>query len=155
MDVVREIRSFNEGRDADRLVLKYRNMRVSPFVFLRGTCHLFYDRLARIGVPRSAPLTWICGDLHLENLGSFKGDNGLAYFDMNDFDEAALAPASWDLVRFLTSLWVGAESISVRSRETRKLCEIFIESYALALGAGKACCCGTRHCARAGARAAR
>ncbi|MBO9649299.1 MAG: DUF2252 domain-containing protein [Variovorax sp.] len=138
MDVVREIRSFNQGRDPDRLKLKYQNMRASPFVFLRGTCHLFYDRLARIGAPRSAPLTWVCGDLHLENFGSYKGDNRLVYFDINDFDEAALAPASWDLIRFLTSLWVGAESISVRSREAHKLCEVFIESYASALCTGKA-----------------
>lgn len=138
MDIVREIRSFNKDRDPDRLLLKYRNMRASPFVFLRGTCHLFYERLSRVGVPRSAPLTWVCGDLHLENFGSFKGDNRLVYFDMNDFDEAALAPASWDLVRFLASLWIGAGSISVRSREARKLCEIFIESYAAALCAGKA-----------------
>ncbi|MBB3179156.1 uncharacterized protein (DUF2252 family) [Variovorax sp. Sphag1AA] len=138
MDVVREIRSFNQGRDPDRLKLKYQNMRSSPFVFLRGTCHLFYDRLSRIGAPRSAPLTWVCGDLHLENFGSYKGDNRLVYFDINDFDEAALAPASWDLIRFLTSLRVGAESIAVRSREARKLCEVFIESYASALCAGKA-----------------
>ncbi|SEA41762.1 DUF2252 domain-containing protein [Variovorax sp. YR216] len=138
MDVVREIRSFNQGRDPDRLALKYRSMRTSPFVFLRGTCHLFYDRLARIGAPRSAPLTWVCGDLHLENFGSYKGDNRLVYFDINDFDEAALAPASWDLIRFLTSLWVGAESISVGTREVRRLCEIFIDSYASALCNGKA-----------------
>ncbi|WP_422823159.1 DUF2252 domain-containing protein [Variovorax ureilyticus] len=138
MDVVREIRSFNEGRDPERLALKYRNMRASPFVFLRGTCHLFYDRLARIGAPRSAPLTWVCGDLHLENFGSYKGDNRLVYFDINDFDESALAPASWDLIRFLTSLWVGAESLSAGPREARRLCEVFIESYASALSNGKA-----------------
>jgi uncharacterized protein (DUF2252 family) len=138
MNVVREIKSFNQGRDPDRLALKYRNMRASPFVFLRGTCHLFYDRLARMGAPRSAPLTWVCGDLHLENFGSYKGDNRLVYFDINDFDEAALAPATWDLIRFLTSLWVGAESLSVGSRETRRLCEVFIESYATALCTGKA-----------------
>lgn len=138
MDVVREIRSFNQDRDPDRLQLKYRNMRASPFVFLRGTCHLFYDRLARIGATRSAPLTWVCGDLHLENFGSYKGDNRLVYFDINDFDEAALAPASWDLIRFLTSLRVGAESISVKSGEARRLCEVFIENYASALCTGKA-----------------
>ncbi len=138
MDVVREIRSFNQGRDPERLALKYRNMRASPFVFLRGTCHLFYDRLARIGAPRSAPLAWVCGDLHLENFGSFKGDNRLVYFDINDFDEAALAPATWDLVRFLTSLRVGAESIAVGQREAARLCEVFIASYASALGLGKA-----------------
>ncbi|HAN57343.1 MAG TPA: DUF2252 domain-containing protein, partial [Betaproteobacteria bacterium] len=64
--------------------LKYRNLRSNPFVFLRGTCHLFYDRLPRDRVLDRAPLTWICGDLHIENFGSYKGDNRLVYFDMND-----------------------------------------------------------------------
>ena len=79
-------------------------MRASAFAFMRGTCHLFYDQLPRSGVFKSAPPVWVCGDLHLENFGSYKGDNRLVYFDINDFDEAALAPVSWDLVRLLTSL---------------------------------------------------
>lgn len=138
MDVVRRLKAFNLGRDPECLQIKYRNMRSSPFVFLRGTCHLFYDRLPRGGLFKSAPLTWVCGDLHLENFGSFKGDNRLVYFDLNDFDESALAPASWDLVRFLTSLWVGAESLSVRRREARILCQTFLAAYASALALGKA-----------------
>ena len=97
MDLVRQIRTFNMGRDHERLQIKYRKLRSSPFVFLRGTCHLFYERLPTGGVFKSAPLTWVCGDLHLENFGSYKGDNRLVYFDLNDFDEAALAPASWEL----------------------------------------------------------
>jgi len=138
MDVVREILSFNAKREPERVQLKFRNMRTSPFVFLRGTCHLFYDRLPGSGIFRSAPPGWVCGDLHLENFGSYKGDNRLVYFDINDFDEAALAPVSWDLVRFLASLWVGGETLTARRRETRKLCEIFLESYATTLRAGKA-----------------
>lgn len=138
MDVVREILSFNANREPERLQLKFRNMRTSPFVFLRGTCHLFYGRLPGSGIFRSAPLGWVCGELHLENFGSYKGDNRLVYFDINDFDEAALAPVSWDLVRFLASLWVGGETLTARRRETRKLCEIFLESYATTLRAGKA-----------------
>ena len=107
-DVVEQILSFNAGRDPQRLVLKYRNMRASAFVFLRGTCHLFYRRLPDSPLFSTAPLVWSCGDLHLQNFGSYKGDNRLVYFDLNDFDESALAPASWDLVRFLTSLQIGA-----------------------------------------------
>ena len=41
LDVAQTIADFNRGRDPDRLAMKYRNMRTSPFVFLRGTCHLF------------------------------------------------------------------------------------------------------------------
>ena len=138
MDVIRQIKAFNAGRDPERLLLKYQKMRSSQFGFLRATCHLFYDHLPRSGLFKSAPLTWICGDLHLENFGSYKGNNRLAYFDLNDFDEAALAPASWELVRMLTSLLVGAESLSIRRSEAHALCVIFLNSYASTLAGGKA-----------------
>lgn len=138
MDVVRQIQLFNAGRDPERLQIKYRKMRSSPFGFLRGTCHLFHDRLPRGGVFKSAPLTWVCGDLHVENFGSYKGDNRLVYFDINDCDEAALAPASWDLVRMLASLWLRAESLSMRRPEAAALCEVFLQAYASSLAAGKA-----------------
>ena len=138
LDVVRRIQSFNAGRDPERLAMKYRAMRASPFAFLRGTCHLFYDRLPRGGVFKSAPPVWVCGDLHLENFGSYKADNRLVYFDINDFDESALAPASWDLVRFLTSLRTAAEGLSIGESRAQALCQIFLEAYASSLAVGKA-----------------
>ena len=138
MDVVHQIQSFNVGRDPERLAMKYRAMRSSPFAFLRGTCHLFYARLPRGGVFKSAPRVWVCGDLHVENFGSYKGDNRLVYFDVNDFDESALAPASWDLVRFLTSLRIGADSLSIRESRAQGLCQIFLDAYASSLALGKA-----------------
>ena len=137
MDVVQRILAFNNGRDPQRLRLKYRAMRASAFAFFRGSAHLFYDRLPRNGIFRS-PLVWSCGDLHLENFGSFKADNRLVYFDINDFDEAALAPASWDLVRMVSSLRVAADNVTVRKSEAEGLCSLFVESYATALGLGKA-----------------
>ena len=88
MTVVHSIAEFNRGRDPERLAMKLRAMRADPFVFLRGTCHLFYARLPRDPLLRSAPPTWLCGDLHLQNMGSYKGDNRLVYYDINDFDEA-------------------------------------------------------------------
>jgi len=138
MDVVRRIQSFNSHRDPEGLRLKYRAMRVSPFAFMRGSCHLFYDRLPHGGIFASAPRVWSCGDLHLENFGSFKADNRLVYFDINDFDEAALAPLTWDLVRMLTSLRVAADGVTIRSSEADGICEQFVESYASALRLGKA-----------------
>jgi uncharacterized protein (DUF2252 family) len=138
MDIIRNIQLFNAGREPERLNLKYRNMRSSPFVFLRGTCHLFYDRLPRARILDRAPVTWICGDLHIENFGSYKGDNRLVYFDMNDFDEAVLAPPSWDLVRCLSSILVGARSMSVKRPVALALCHTFLDGYVAALASGKA-----------------
>lgn len=138
IDVVDEIRRVNADRDPDRLAMKYRAMRESPFSFLRGSCALFYQRLPRTGVLKSAPAVWICGDLHLENFGSYRGDNGLTYFDINDFDESALAPASWDLVRMLASVIVGGKELGISRTGTARICSIFLESYASALKLGKA-----------------
>jgi uncharacterized protein (DUF2252 family) len=138
MDVVQEIGKFNAGRDPERLKLKYAHMRSDPFVFLRGACHLFYQRLPTDGLFKTAPLVWSCGDLHLENFGSFKGDNRLAYFDLNDFDEGILAPASWDVVRILTSLRVGAQSLALKPGDAQTLCETFLNAYGAALTSGKA-----------------
>ena len=138
LDVLRSIQAANAGRDPERLRLKYQRMAGSAFAFMRGSCHLFYERLPLGGVFKSAPPVWVCGDLHLENFGSYKGDNRLVYFDINDFDEAALAPASWELVRLLCSLWVGAEVLGTSRAEARHLCAMCLGAYTAALAAGKA-----------------
>jgi len=138
LDVIHEIQSFKAGRDPERLALKYTNMRASPFVFLRGTCHLFYHRLPDAPVLAEAPVVWCCGDLHLQNFGSYKGDNRLVYFDINDFDESALAPASWDLLRFLSSVLVGAGSMALKKKEAGELCDAFLDAYCATLASGKA-----------------
>src|SRR5471032_3231735 len=127
--IVDRIRDFNAGRDPERLALKYRAMRANPFAFLRGTCHLFYDELASASVPADAPLVWACGDLHLENFGSYKGDNRLVYFDLNDFDEAALAPFTLELVRFLASIMVAAKSLGLPQAQANELCRLFVDVY--------------------------
>ena len=65
-DIIDAISRHNAGRDPDRLALKYAKMAQSPFIFLRGACHLFYDALPDVPLFRDAPLAWCCGDLHFE-----------------------------------------------------------------------------------------
>jgi uncharacterized protein (DUF2252 family) len=137
-DVVAQIALQNRGRDPERLAMKYAKMAQSPFVFLRGACHLFYDSLPGEGLFRSAPLAWCCGDLHFENFGSYKGDNRLVYFDVNDFDEAALAPVSWDMARLLTSIQCGADALHATRAEALAASRSCVEAYRAALLGGKA-----------------
>jgi uncharacterized protein (DUF2252 family) len=118
--------------------LKYRLMQENAFRFFRGTCHLFYEDLAAAdGFPRG-PLGWICGDLHLENFGSYRSDNDQVYFDLNDFDEAILAPVTWEVVRLVTSIFAGFESLGIEARRAEKMAKLFLKSYAAALATGKA-----------------
>ncbi|MBA5690584.1 DUF2252 domain-containing protein [Duganella sp. LX47W] len=137
-NVVEDIVAFNAGRDPERLTRKYRLLASNPFAFLRGTCHLFYQDFPASAPACPSPLAWICGDLHLENFGTYKGDNRLTYFDLNDFDEAALAPASWELSRFLVSLLVAARVLNVRRADATFLCQRFLDTYAAELATGKA-----------------
>ncbi len=137
MNVTERILAFHRGRDPERLAIKYKAMAKDAFVFFRGTCHLFYEDLRKEDLPDS-PLAWLCGDLHFENFGTYRGDNRLVYFDINDFDESCLGPCLWDVSRFLTSLLVGANTIGVKPKQARALTRKFLDGYRDALRKGKA-----------------
>lgn len=136
--IIDAIRNANSDRDPERLVMKYAKMALSPFSFLRGACHLFYANLPDSPSLHRAPLAWSCGDLHFENYGSYKGDNRLVYFDINDYDEAALAPATWDLLRLLTSIRCGANDLRISPAEAQNVSQSCLDAYRLALLRGKA-----------------
>ncbi len=129
--------SHNAGRDPERLAMKYAKMALNPFIFLRGACHLFYEALPDVPLFREAPLAWCCGDLHFENFGSYKGDNRLVYFDINDYDEAALAPVTWDMVRLLTSIQCGADALKATRVEALIVSQCCLDAYRNALIVGK------------------
>ncbi len=136
-DVIDAIARHNAGRDAQLLAMKYARMAQSPFAFLRGSCHLFYTNLPAAALLRSAPLAWSCGDLHFENFGSYQGDNRQVYFDIGDFDEAALAPASWDLLRLLASIQCGSDTLNATADEALAVSLTCLAAYRAALGEGK------------------
>lgn len=136
--VTARIKKFNAGLLPDRIQLKYKAMSESSFRFFRGTCHLFYEDLAgRKDFPES-PLTWICGDLHLENFGSFKGTNRQVYFDLNDFDESMLAPLNWEIARMLTSIYVAFDTLKLKKKWAEEMAMFFLEVYMDRLKKGKA-----------------
>lgn len=136
-DAVALITTYNDGRAKSRLALKYKAMRDNPFSFLRGTAHLFHQRLRETGVDSGGPGAWISGDLHLENFGTYLGNNGLTYFDVNDFDECALAPCSWDLLRLVTSILVAAPAYKLQRSDAVALAGEAIERYRSELAGGK------------------
>ena len=132
------IKEFNKDLLKDSLKIKYKRIAENEFRFLRGTCHLFYEDLSKKnGLPVS-PVTWICGDLHLENFGSFKGNNRLVYFDLNDFGEAILAPTSWEIARIITSIFVAFDSLQIDPPKAEKIAGLFLETYSVTLKKGKA-----------------
>ncbi|MGI8509634.1 MAG: DUF2252 domain-containing protein [Gemmatimonadaceae bacterium] len=132
------IAAFDHGREPALLARKYALMRQSMFAFMRGTCHLFYATLPSIPRLDRAPSTWLSGDLHVENFGTYKGDNRLTYFDVTDFDESALAPVTLDLGRFLASILLGASDWNLDPADAQMLARKALVAYTVELASGKA-----------------
>jgi uncharacterized protein (DUF2252 family) len=136
-DISGRIVDFNKDREPGLVSIKYEAMTENLFRFYRGTNHIFYEDLKRADLIPDSPLAWICGDLHLENFGTYKSDNRLIYFDLNDFDEAVLAPASWELARIVTSIFIAFESLQIEQKKALNMAQLFLKTYAAALSRGK------------------
>jgi uncharacterized protein (DUF2252 family) len=137
-DVIARIRFFHKDQDPTLVKRKYKALRANVFAFFRGTAFLFYEDWP-VGSPlNQVPPVWVCGDLHLENFGGYKSDDRKIYFDLNDFDEAALAPCTWELARMLTSVLVGAEVLNMKRAEARAQGHLFLDAYNRALIQGQA-----------------
>ena len=136
-DPVAAIQDHDRGRDPERLALKYQRLAGDPFAFFRGTAHLFWGALRALPPAADSPVVWCVGDLHLENFGVFTGDDGGRAFDVNDFDEVTLAPAAWDVLRLLASLWVAAPLVGLSERDTGQMAARCLDRYLAALAEGK------------------
>ncbi|WP_293786742.1 DUF2252 family protein [uncultured Pedobacter sp.] len=133
-----KIKAFNRNRLPSIIRLKYSAMLENAFRFYRGTCHLFYERIASLKTMPKSPVGWISGDLHLENFGSYRGDNKLVYFDLNDFDEAIKAPVLWEVVRLVTSIFIAFQTLEIDGEQAMNMAVLFLKSYGTTLTGGKA-----------------
>lgn len=131
-----KIKAFNKGRFEETLKLKYKLMRKDRFRFLRATTHLFYEDIPAGSFLYNSPYAWICGDMHLENLGSYKADNGVAYFNVNDYDECLLAPCILDTYRLIISVVVSSSNLGLSPAKARSLCSLYIDTYFETLESG-------------------
>jgi uncharacterized protein (DUF2252 family) len=86
------------------LARKHDKMAESPFVFLRATFWRWAETILQI-CPELAqsPSVLAVGDIHLENYGTWRDEDGRLVWGVNDFDEAAEMPYAVDLVRLATS----------------------------------------------------
>lgn len=116
--------------------LKRQKMLSSPHAFLRGSAPLFYELLRRRPDLR-APLPgrgWIDGDMHLENFGAFRTDDGRVVFDLNDFDEAIpSAPWSDDLLRLAASCFLSGGFTGLAGSHMVELVETLVEAHSRAV----------------------
>lgn len=125
-----EIAKANEGRKPSRVRLKYERMSADPFAFFRGTDHLFARAWADGLRPiEPGPALLICGDLHLENFGAYRADDGEFFFDVNDFDESAVAPCGFDLTRCVASILLASDVWRISPVKAERVALAFLDQY--------------------------
>jgi uncharacterized protein (DUF2252 family) len=140
------LKAFNANRLPEMIQLKYEGMAENVFRFFRGTCHIFSENISKVKDLPESPPTWVCGDLHIENFGSYKADNKVVYFDLNDFDEAIRAPALWEVIRTVTSIFLAFYTLEIEQDQAINMVGLFLKSYASTLSKGKALCIEPRTC---------
>lgn len=104
-----EIARFNSNLPAEARTLKYQKMATSPFVFFRGTNHLFWQDMShdwRISLFGGRPDSqlWLQGDAHVYNFGALHDHHDRIYYGMDDFDDAIVADYQHDLWRLAISM---------------------------------------------------
>lgn len=140
------LKAFNANRLPEMVQLKYEGMAENVFRFFRGTCHVFYENISKVKALPESPPTWVCGDLHIENFGSYKADNKVVYFDLNDFDEAIRAPALWEVIRTIASIFLAFYTLEIEQDQAINMVGLFLRSYSSTLSKGKAISIEPRTC---------
>lgn len=131
--VLDEIVNFNQSRKPKLVRIKYERMNANPFGFFRGTDHLFAWHWPAFKPADVGPSVLSGGDLHLENFGAYAADDGEYFFDINDFDEALVAPCSLDLVRCTTSILLASDLWQLTPIQAAAIALVFLDHYRLAI----------------------
>jgi hypothetical protein len=111
-------------------------MRTSKFPFLRATYYrwaqIFPEVCAELN---SAVKVLSVGDLHVENFGTWRDNEGRLVWGINDFDEAYPIPYTHDLVRLAASANMAIDENHLRL-DPRQAAEAILEGYTDALKTG-------------------
>ncbi len=105
---------------------KHARMAEAPFPFLRATywrwAETIFDLCPEL---KGAPSALGVGDLHLENFGTWRDDDGRLVWGVNDFDEASEMPYPLDLVRLAASAMLGCPHVGT----AKTICSNLLRGY--------------------------
>lgn len=130
----------DDARDA-----KLEALQESAFRFFRGANDLYWAdlgadaRLAEFG--GEGAQTWILGDAHPENVGTFDPGNvgtaadDLVHYDLNDFDEAVVADYQLDVWRMAVGIELAARAAELDGEQRAEVLAAYAEAYLEALAA--------------------
>ena len=125
---LREDHQTRIAQGEDEAQVKFDELADSLFSFFRGTALLFYRDM--VGQDGDMPTVMALGDVHPENFGVMPDRNGAPIFGVNDFDETAYAPFTWDLKRGAVGFWLAAREVAEMKRKKRRgIVEAFLTGY--------------------------
>lgn len=116
--LIAEFTRTDQVDPSQQLLSKHQKMAQNPFRFLRGSSGLFYADIqsGMLRLPEAlihqVPFTAVMGDCHVSNFGFFTEDGSYGervIFAPNDFDDACIGPAVWDISRYIVSLLLAAD----------------------------------------------
>jgi uncharacterized protein (DUF2252 family) len=107
--------------------LRYGRMQQSPFAFLRGAAAIMAADLAQ--TPQAGIQVQNSGDCHIANFGGYGTPERDLVFDLNDFDETAVAPFEWDVKRLATSIVTVSQENGLNRRDAREATLSMLRSY--------------------------
>jgi uncharacterized protein (DUF2252 family) len=121
----------NADRITELVPLRFARMLTDPFSFYRGSAAVMAADLA---AGQSSGINVVCcGDAHISNFGIYAAPHRALVFDLNDFDEAALAPWEWDVKRLITSAIVGGRHNGYKPKTVRAIVDRAAMAYQEAL----------------------
>lgn len=138
-EVITAIKEANQALKEPIKDEKYCRLACAAFPFYRGTNYLFWhdfsnnDLLSQFSSEQTK--TWISGDLHVDNFGTYNNDENEVIFDLNDFDESVIADYQYDVWRMATSIILSMSNshpLSLNADQKEKIADIidnFSESY--------------------------
>lgn len=117
----------SKGRDETLLPIRYGRMMANPFAFFRGAAAIMAYDLSH--TPATGLNVQACGDCHLLNFGGFATPERKLVFDINDFDETAIAPWEWDVKRLVASFVIAGRANGFGKADCREAALMAAQSY--------------------------
>lgn len=117
---------------------KHSQMAADPFSFFRATFYRWMQLWPQLcGELGNAPALLAVGDLHIENFGTWRDQEGRLVWGVNDFDEADPLPYTADLVRLAASALLAGtgDRLAIGAKTA---CESILAGYIHALETGGA-----------------
>jgi Uncharacterized protein conserved in bacteria (DUF2252) len=118
------------------LAFKHQQMSADIFSFMRATFYRWVELWAEFCPDLAkAPVVLAVGDLHVENFGTWRDQEGRLVWGINDFDEAFDLPYTNDLVRLAVSahLAISSDHLAIRPADA---CKAIVEGYSKGLKDG-------------------